>query len=58
LIGSIALIALYIASRNVNLPVVGQQEDIGVTDLASKVLQVGVIVICSILLVKSKSKVS
>ena len=57
LIGSVALIVLYIASRNVNLPVVGQQEDIGVTDLASKILQVGIIAICSVLLVKSKSRV-
>src|SRR5574337_2214333 len=58
IIGSVALIMLYIASRNVNLPLVGQQEDVGVTDLASKVLQVGIIIICSILLAKSKSKVS
>lgn len=58
LIGSVALIVLYIASRNVNLPVVGQQEDIGITDLASKILQVGIIAICSILLVKSKSRVT
>ena len=40
IIGSVSLIMLYIASRNVNLPLVGQQEDVGVTDLASKVLQV------------------
>lgn len=58
IIGSVSLIMLYIASRNVNLPLVGQQEDVGVTDLASKVLQVGIIIICSILLAKSKSKVS
>ena len=58
IIGSVSLIVLYIASRNANLPLVGQQEDIGVTDLASKVLQVGIIIICSILLVKSKSKIS
>ena len=56
LIGSISLIVLYIASRNVNLPIVGQQEDVGVTDLASKILQVGIIAICSVLLVKSKSR--
>ena len=58
IIGSVSLIILYIASRNVNLPLVGQQEDVGITDLARKVLQVGIIIICSILLVKSKSKVS
>lgn len=54
LIGSLSLIVLYMASRNVNLPMVGIQEDIGVTDLTSKVLQVGIITICSIILVKSK----
>ena len=58
IIGSVSLIILYMASRNVSLPLVGQQEDVGVTDLASKVLQVGIIIICSILLVKSKSKIS
>ena len=57
-IGSVALIVLYMASRNVNLPLVGQQEDVGVTDFASKVLQVGIIIICSVLLARSKSKVS
>ncbi len=57
IIGSVALIVLYIASRNVNLPIVGQQEDVGVTDLASKILQTGIIAICSVLLVRSKSRV-
>lgn len=54
LIGSVMLIVLYIASRNVNLPIVGQQEDVGITDLASKVLQIGIIAICTILLARSK----
>ena len=57
IIGSVALIVLYIASRNVNLPIVGQQEDVGITDLASKILQTGIIAICSVLLVRSKSRV-
>ncbi len=57
IIGSVALIVLYVASRNVNLPIVGQQEDVGVTDLASKILQAGIIAICSVLLVRSKSRV-
>lgn len=58
LIGSVALILFYIASRNVSLPIVGQQEDVGVTDLASKILQIGIIAICSILLLRSKSRVA
>ena len=58
IIGSVSLIMLYIASRNSNLPWVGQQDDVGATDLVSKFLQVGIIIICGILLVKSKSKTS
>ncbi len=54
LIASVMLIALYIASRNVNLPIVGLQEDVGFTDLVSKILQVGIVAICSVLLLKSK----
>lgn len=53
-IGSVMLIVLYIASRNVSLPIVGQQEDVGITDLASKFLQAGICAICGILLARSK----
>ena len=42
-IGSGALIALYVLSRTVNMPLVGQQEDIGFIDVGSKVLQIGII---------------
>jgi hypothetical protein len=38
-IGSAFLIVLYIASRTVSLPVVGIQDDIGTTDIISKILQ-------------------
>ncbi len=55
LIGSVSLVLLYIASRTVNLPVVGLQEDIGFTDMLSKVLQVGIIIISSIVLAKSRT---
>jgi hypothetical protein len=41
--GSIALIGLYLASRTVNMPVVGLQDDVGAIDILSKVLQVGII---------------
>jgi hypothetical protein len=37
--GCAFLIVLYIASRTVNLPIVGIQEDIGTIDILSKVLQ-------------------
>ncbi|EIJ65306.1 hypothetical protein BD31_I1771 [Candidatus Nitrosopumilus salaria BD31] len=43
IIGSGALITLYVLSRTVDMPLVGQQDDIGVIDLGSKVLQGGII---------------
>ncbi|MDE1818731.1 MAG: hypothetical protein KGI19_09030 [Thaumarchaeota archaeon] len=47
---SIFLIILYIASRNISLPIVGIQTDIGMIDLATKTIQVGIIAISAILL--------
>lgn len=41
--GSLSLIVLYAMSRTVNLPVVGIQSDVGMIDIASKVLQGGII---------------
>ena len=41
--GSIAMIGLYVASRTIDLPVVGLQDDVGTIDILSKVLQVGII---------------
>jgi hypothetical protein len=41
--GSIAMIALYVASRTIDLPLVGLQDDVGTIDILSKVLQVGII---------------
>lgn len=55
LIGSVMLIILYVASRNVNLPIVGLQEDVGPTDMASKVLQAGIVIISAILLARPKN---
>ena len=43
LIGSAALITIYIASRTVGVPVVGVEYYIGKIDLVSKILQVSVI---------------
>lgn len=54
IIGSVALIGLYTTSRMVALPVVGKQDDFGALDIASKVLQVVIIVISVILLPKLK----
>ena len=41
---------LYVISRNVNLPVVGIQTDVGILDLASKTIQLGIIVFSTMLL--------
>lgn len=41
--GSVALICLYVLSRTVDIPLVGQQDDVGFIDILSKVLQGGII---------------
>jgi hypothetical protein len=43
IVGSLALIGLYILSRTISLPIVGLQEDIGTIDVLSKVLQIGIV---------------
>ena len=42
IIGSIALIAFYISTRTMNIPSIGVQDDIGTTDILSKVMQVAI----------------
>ena len=46
---SILLIGLYIVSRTVNLPIVGIQQDVGTIDVASKVIQISIIVSSTLL---------
>lgn len=43
-IGSAALIGLYIASRTVDLPMVGIQDDVGFLDILAKSLQGGIVI--------------
>ena len=43
IIGSGALIILYVLSRTVDMPLVGMQDDVGIIDIGSKVLQGGII---------------
>ena len=43
IIGSGALIILYVLSRTVDMPLVGMQDDVGFIDVGSKVLQGGII---------------
>lgn len=42
---SIVLVVLYAASRTINLPIVGIQTDIGIVDIITKIIQVGIIAI-------------
>jgi hypothetical protein len=41
--GSAALIALYVVSRMISLPLVGLQSDVGTIDVSAKVLEAGII---------------
>ena len=47
---SVFMIILYIASRKINLPIVGIQTDVGVIDLATKTIQIGIIAFSALLL--------
>src|SRR5579863_3705793 len=52
---SVALIGLYVASRTISLPLVGIQNDIGMTDVLVKITQ-SVIVVVSLLLLRNWKK--
>lgn len=50
LIGSAALIAFYVATRTVNIPMVGIQDDVGMPDLTAKTLQVAIVAVSAYML--------
>jgi hypothetical protein len=54
IIGSIALIAFYISTRTMNIPSIGIQDDIGTTDILSKVMQAAIVGV-SIYIVRSST---
>jgi hypothetical protein len=54
IIGSIALIAFYISTRTMNIPSIGVQDDIGTTDILSKVMQAAIVGV-SIYIVRSST---
>ena len=60
IIGSGALIVLYVLSRTVDMPLVGMQDDIGFIDVGSKVLQGGIIAssLYMIAFIKKENKAS
>ncbi len=50
LIGSAALIAFYVATRTVNIPMIGIQDDVGTPDLTAKVLQGTIVAVSAYML--------
>ncbi|HEU5221394.1 MAG TPA: hypothetical protein VFU58_04980 [Candidatus Nitrosotalea sp.] len=52
---SILLVVLYVVSRTINLPLVGVQKDIGIVDIITKIIQIGIIAI-SVRLVQELKK--
>ncbi|TBR10102.1 MAG: hypothetical protein EPO62_03825 [Candidatus Nitrosotenuis sp.] len=50
LIGSVALIAFYVATRTINIPMIGIQDDIGTPDLTAKVLQGAIVAVSAYML--------
>jgi len=60
IIGSGALIILYILSRTVDMPLVGMQDDVGFIDVGSKILQGGIIAsaVYIIVTIKKEKKAS
>jgi len=50
LIGSAALIAFYVATRTINIPMIGIQEDIGTPDLTAKILQGAIVAVSAYML--------
>ena len=53
-----ALIILYVLSRTVDLPIVGIQDDVGFTDIASKVLQGAIIAASAYIIVAIRKQKS
>ena len=50
LIGSAALIVFYVATRTVNIPIIGIQDDVGTSDLTAKALQIAIVVVSTYML--------
>ena len=55
IVGSISIIGLYVASRTIDLPIVGLQDDVGTIDILSKVLQVGIVVLAAYIMNSKKT---
>lgn len=61
LIGSLALILFYISTRTINIPSIGIQDDVGMVDVLTKVMQAGIVTLSVYILIpltKRKSSTS
>jgi hypothetical protein len=56
--GSAALIALYVVSRMISLPLVGLQSDVGTIDILAKVLEAGIIAGSVYIVVSAKKPIT
>lgn len=43
LVGSLAMVVFYVLTRTVDLPIIGLQTDVGITDTTAKILQVAAV---------------
>src|SRR5215467_4639600 len=56
IIGSSALIVFYILTRTINIPSIGIQDDVGIIDILTKVMQAAVVVVLSLYIIVSLRK--
>jgi hypothetical protein len=57
-IGSLALILFYIMTRTINIPSIGIQDDVGITDILTKVMQAAIVVLSLYVLVSLRKRKS
>ena len=58
IIGSLALIIFYILTRTINIPTIGIQDDIGITDIFTKVMQGAIVALSLYILVSLRKRKS
>jgi hypothetical protein len=58
IIGSSALVLFYILTRTINIPSIGIQDDVGVTDILTKVMQAAIVVISLYILISLRKRKS
>ena len=58
IVGSLALILFYILTRTVDIPSIGIQDDVGVTDVLTKVMQAAIVVLSVYILVSLRKRKS